>query len=114
LVFLALDIVAVIYIIAAKVVTMTTCHVKGTTHGSECRDNNIQFPTKEAYTTAVTELRSWGFHLQDEVDEPKTNRYAFGFNPVASLKYEGLLLVWYLTCASFYLMMRRTIRRLQK
>ena len=117
MVFLGIDILGVIFLIASKVVVMTTCNVKGTDgatssnlKGTEC----LKFKTKEEYTDPVTALRSWGYHLQDEVNDSKAKEYAFGFNQVASLMYEGLLLVWYLTCASFYSKMNKTIKRLRR
>lgn len=117
LVFLAIDILGVIFLIASKVVVMTTCNIKRTDaaastslKGTEC----LKFKTQQEYTDRVSELRSWGYHLQDEVNDHQAKEYAIGFNQVASLMYEGLLLVWYLTCASFYSKMDKTIKRLRR
>lgn len=117
LVFLGVDILGVIFLIASKVVVMTTCNVKGTDaatstnlKGTEC----LKFKTQQESTDRASTLRSWGYHLQDEVDDPQAKEYAFGFNQVASLTYECLLLVWYLACVGFYTWMNKTIRRLRK
>jgi len=70
LVFLGVDILGLIVLIASKVVVMTTCNVKGTDaatstnlKGTECQ----KFTTCEHYAKATSNLRSWGYHLQDEV-----------------------------------------------
>ena len=117
LVFLGVDILGVIFLIASKVVVMTTCNVKGTDaatstnlKGTEC----LKFKTQQESADRASTLRSWGYHLQDEVNDAQAKEYAFGFNQVASLMYEGLLLVWYLMCVSFYSKMDKTIKRLRR
>ena len=70
LVFLGVDILGLIFLIASKVVVMTTCDVKGADaaagtglKGTEC----LKFKTCKEYTDRASTLRSWGYHLQDEV-----------------------------------------------